>query len=227
LHGEAVERVDLGRSTCVPSQREPGTDAWSAANGDEMRKVLLVVAALGLSGSTVAISGAQADRPSAALAAPVESWQQGYRAGTMTFSPIPGATCKPVVGTRASDRRCKLTFSGRFTATDRGYKGTYSGTATVNYLDPTTDNYAAFDSGSVTYKIRNLQGVLLDTVTLGIDLGTGGVYGFPYDTHISYWIEERIDVAPGIVLRMDGWGVNQLDANLQPIRTFIDRYQYN
>ena len=206
-----------GNRASMPGQRR---------NGDQMRKVLLVVAALGLTGSTVAISGAQADRP-AAVAAPVMSWQQGYRAGTTTFSPIPGATCKPVVGTRASDRRCKMTFSGKFTATDRGYKGTYSGTATINYLDPTTDNYAAFDSGSVTYKIRNLQGVLLDTVTLGIDLGTGGVYGFPYDTHISYWIEERIDVAPGIVVRMDGWGVNQLDANLQPIRTFIDRYQYN
>ena len=145
----------------------------------------------------------------------------------MKFTAIPGATCKPELGTKASDRRCKLTISGRFSATDRGYKGTYSGTATVNYLDPTTDNYAAFDSGTVTYQIRNLQGVLLDTVTLYIDLGTGGVYGFPYDTAISYWIEERIDTAPNIVVRMNGWGVNQLDAQLRPIRTFIDRYEYN
>jgi hypothetical protein len=194
--------------------------------GTQMWKVLMVAAVLGLSGSTV-VGVQAAERPAAAKAAPITSWQQGYRAGTMQFSAIPGATCKPVVGTRASDRRCKLTFSGKFTATDRGYKGTYSGTATINYLDPTTDNYAAFDSGSVTYQIRNTQGVWLSTVTLGIDLGTGGVYGFPYDTAISYWIEERIDTAPNIVVRMDGWGVNQLDANLQPIRTFIDRYQYN
>jgi hypothetical protein len=88
------------------------------------------------------------------------------------------------------------------------------------------DNYAAFDSGSVTYQIRNLNGVLLKTVTLAIDLGTGGVYGFPFDTSISYWIEERNE-QEGLVLRMDGWAVNQLDANLKPIRTFIDRFEYN
>ena len=145
----------------------------------------------------------------------------------MKFTAIPGATCKPELGTKASDRRCKMTFSGKFSATDRGYKGTYSGTATVNYLDPTTDNYAAFDGGSVTYQIRNLQGVLLETVTLASTSGPAACTASRTTRAISYWIEERIEAEPDIVLRMDGWGVNQLDAKLRPIRTFIDRYEYN
>jgi hypothetical protein len=85
---------------------------------------------------------------------------------------------------------------------------------------------AAFASGSITYKIRNQQGKLLSTVTLNIDLGTGGVYGYPYDLSQSYWIEERTEAEPGMVLRMNGWSVNQLDSHLNPTRTFIDRQQY-
>jgi hypothetical protein len=194
-----------------------------------MLKVLLVTAVLGLTGSTVTV--AQAERPSTEHAArvrvsPVQDWQAGVRAGTTKFSAVPGATCKPKLGTRASDRRCKLTISGKFTATDRGYKGTYAGTATVNYPDPANSDYAAFDSGSVTYQIRNLQGQLLDTVTMYIDLGTGGVTGYPYDLSIGYWYEERHDGDPDLVVRSEGVGINQLDASLNPIRTFVDRLAY-
>jgi hypothetical protein len=127
----------------------------------------------------------------------------------------------------ASDRRCKVTFSGRFVARDRGYMGTYSGTATIRYLDPGTSSYAAFDSGSVTYQVRDQHDVWLNSVTLQIDLGTGGITGFPYDMSVSYWIEERIDSAPGIVLHLNGWAVNQLDANLSPIRKFVDRSEFS
>ncbi|MBI5089529.1 MAG: hypothetical protein HZB15_11920 [Actinobacteria bacterium] len=187
------------------------------------KKVLLVAAVLGLSGSAMGVAQA-GGRP--AKAAPVSGWQQGIRAGTIMFGKAPGATCKPVVGTVASDRKCKITMNGKFVAKDRGYQGTYTGSAIVNYLDPVASSSAAFESGSVTYTIKNMQGVLLKKITLSIDLGTGGVYGFPYDLSQTYWFEERTDVEPGIVLRMEGVSVNQLDANLNPTHTFIDRQSY-
>ncbi|MCU1360542.1 MAG: hypothetical protein JWN99_1831 [Ilumatobacteraceae bacterium] len=190
-----------------------------------MFKVLMVAAAVGLAGTTVAVAQA-ADRPSAAVVSTIVDWQAGLRAGTTQFSSAPGATCKPVVGTKASDRSCKLTISGKFTATDRGYKGTYSGTATINYLDPTTSNYAAFTSGIVTYKVYNLSGKLLGTVPMSIDLGSGGVFGFPYDLTVTYTYEERHTGDPDLVIRSEGTGLNQLDANLAPIRTFIDRMAF-
>ena len=187
------------------------------------KKLMILVASMGLGGSTVAVVQA-AERPAASVA--ISGWQDGHRAGTMRFSATPGATCKPKVGTRASDRRCKLKFSGRFASPSRGYTGTYSGSAIVNYLNPSESSSAAFDSGSVTYQVRDTNGKWLGSIKLDIDLGTGGVYGFPYDTSITYEIEERMFSPPGIVMRMNGWGVNQLDSDLNPIRTFIDRSDY-
>jgi hypothetical protein len=156
---------------------------------------------------------------------PVNEWLTGVRAGTTKITSEPGATCKPKIGTTAADRRCKLTFSGRFTGTDKGYHGTYSGTAYIRYLDPATSNYAAWDAGTVTYVVRGPNNAVLATLHLAIDLGTGGVFGYPYDLSLAYAIEERDDM-DSIVLRMSGTGVNQLDANLNPIRTFIDRIGY-
>ena len=53
----------------------------ASGEGDQMRKVLLVAAALGLTGSTVAITGAQADKPSARVAVPVQSLARGLPSG--------------------------------------------------------------------------------------------------------------------------------------------------
>ena len=189
-----------------------------------MLKVMLVAAALGLTGSTVAMAQT-VERPSAARVT-IDDWQVGHRAGTTQFQKVAGATCRPKDGTLASDRRCKLVFSGKFISTDNGYKGTYSGSAMINYLSPLDNHTASFESGSITYTIRTTSGAWVGQATLAIDLGTGGVYGYPYDLSISYWYEERSS-NDELVMRLEGVGVNALDANLQPIRTFIDRLAYN
>lgn len=187
---------------------------------------MLVVAALGLSGSTVATVSADAPAKRPSARAVIENWQVGYRAGTTQFQKVAGATCRPKDGSLASDRRCKIVFSGKFVSTDRGYKGTYSGSAMIEYYSPADNNAAAFTSGSITYTVRTASGAWVGTTTLAIDLGTGGVYGYPYDLSISYWYEERSS-NDELVLRSEGVGVNQLDANLKPIRTFIDRLAFN
>src|SRR4051812_20412937 len=80
-----------------------------------------------------AASSAQGRRSAAAVttaAADVHSWFAGVRAGTTTvFASGPDATCRPKVDAKESDRWCKVTFSGRFKATDQPYHGTYSGSA--------------------------------------------------------------------------------------------------
>lgn len=189
-------------------------------------RVLLVACLVALTGSTAAIAGPSVGGGAAANRAVVSNWQDGIRAGTTTFSSKPGATCKPKVGTKESDRHCAMAFSGKFTATDRGYHGTYSGTATIGYPDPANSPYAAFEAGSVTYTIRDASNHLIGAYTLAIDLGTGGVSGYPYDLVIAYSIEERSFDANDLVLRMEGTGVNQLDGALNPVRTFIDRLAF-
>jgi hypothetical protein len=158
----------------------------------------------------------------------VHAWFAGVRAGTTRiFASGPDATCRPVVGTRESDRWCKVTFSGRFRATDQPYHGTYSGSAFIHYLDPATNNAAAWDRGTVTYRILNPDGSLLAVMPLAVDGGTGGLFGYPFDLVHTYAIEERGDeVTFRVVLRMTGTGINQLDPNLRPIRTFVDRIGY-
>jgi hypothetical protein len=196
-------------------------------------KTRLVVGAtlLAVVGSSSAVAvaaqpaGSHTTRGATAAAASVSSWEAGIRAGTTKLSSATGASCKPRVGTTAADRRCKLTFWGNFKATDRPYHGTYYGTAFVTYQDPATTNYASFDSGSVTYKILAADGTLIRYLTLAIDTGTGGINGFPYDLSMSYAFEERNEEA-GVVERLTGSGVNALDANLTPIRTFIDRLAF-
>ena len=159
----------------------------------------------------------------AATPAPViQHWYAGVEAGTTTLGTAAGATCKPLLGTKATDSRCLVTFSGRWVATDQPYHGTYSGTAYVNYLDPKNSSYAAWDQGVITYVVRDASGKLLKTVTGGIDSGTGGIQGYPYDLSLTYAIEVRNE-QENFLERMSGTGLNKLDANLKPIRTFIDR----
>jgi hypothetical protein len=168
-----------------------------------MRKPLLGAATLTLLALVLplavpALAATQASttaRTAAAVApaVPVTEWLTGVRAGTTKITSEPGATCKPKIGTTAEDRRCKLTFSGRFTGTDKGYHGTYSGTAYIRYLDPAGSNYAAWDAGTVTYVVRGPDNAVLSTLHLAIDLGSGGVFGYPYDLSLSYAIEERDD----------------------------------
>jgi hypothetical protein len=189
-----------------------------------MRKTLLGAATLALL-ALVLPPAIPAIAATHASAQPVNEWLTGVRAGTTKITSEPGASCKPKIGTTAADRRCKLTFSGKFTGTDLGYHGTYAGTAYIRYLDPANSNYAAWDAGTVVYQVRGSNGALLATLSEQIDLGTGGVFGYPYDLSLSYAIEER-NVTGTVVLRMTGTGVNQLDANLNPIRTFIDRIGY-
>ena len=163
--------------------------------------------------------------PAAAGETAISAWYEGVRAGTTAFTTATGATCRPKVGTTAADRRCKIVYSGRFTATDRGYRGTYSGSAFITYLDPATDNYAAFDNGTITYKIWDNDGNWLGKRVLYVDSGTGGIFGFPYDLSIRYTVEERNE-HDTLVLRMSGVGVNALGNRLQPVRRFIDRIRY-
>ena len=194
-----------------------------------MRGVLVGAAALILVGTTVPVAAAAATTstaPAAVVPAALgnlQNWHAGVRAGSTKFTSGPGATCQPKVAKKPSDTVCMLTFSGRFTGTDQGYHGTYAGTATVRWLDPAENTYAAFESGGVTYTIYDAKGTLLGTPTLRIDLGTGGINGFPFDLTMGYTIEERTDVEPGLVIRMSGTGINQLDKNLNPVRVFTDR----
>jgi hypothetical protein len=157
----------------------------------------------------------------------LNDWFAGVRAGSTKFSSGTNANCQPKVAKVPADLRCKLTISGRFKATDQPYHGTYSGTAYIRYLDPKADNYAAWDAGGVTYTVYNANGTLLAKGDIRIDLGTGGVFGFPFDLSISYAIEERTEEeGPALVLRMSGVGINQLDGNLNPVRVFTDRIGY-
>lgn len=116
--------------------------------------------------------------------------------------------------------------AGRFVANDRDWKGRYQGRSTVVYSEqqPGEPVYAAFDSGTVSYFVRESDGSWLGRLDMYVDTGTGGIYGFPGDIDISWWIEERDEMDR--VLGMNGVGINQLDDDLQPIRRYIDRSEY-
>lgn len=51
------------------------------------------------------------------------------------------------------------------------------------------------------------------------------VVGFPGSLSVEYAIEERNEEA-GLVLRMSGVGVNALNDDLGPTRTYLDRIGY-
>ena len=113
--------------------------------------VLIGAAALVLVGSIIPVAAASAAASPASPASPaapaahgttavpaalgaIQNWQAGIGAGSTKFTSGPGATCQPKVAKKASDLVCKvLTFSGRFTGTDQGYHGTYTGSATVRW----------------------------------------------------------------------------------------------
>jgi hypothetical protein len=191
--------------------------------------LVLVVGSTPAAQATVAAparSGVAAVAPTTDLAH-LNDWFAGVRAGSTKFTSGTNATCQPKVAKTVADTRCKVTLSGRFKATDQPYHGTYSGVAYVRYLDPKNSSYAAWDAGGVTYTVYDAQGTLLAKGDIRIDLGTGGVFGYPFDLSLSYAIEERTEAeGPGLVLRMTGVGINQLDGNLNPVRVFTDRLQY-
>lgn len=172
--------------------------------------------------TTARLAGGAADVPG--------TWQEGVRAGTTTFGTAPGARCRPQVpGATLAQRRCVVTVSGRFVAEDPGWKGRYQGRSTVVYPEqqpgePVFDS-AAFDSGSVSYFVRESDGSWLGRLDMYVDLGTGGIYGFPGDLDVSWWIEERNEMIG--VVRLTGVGVNQLDDELQPVRRYIDRSAFS
>ncbi len=189
---------------------------------------LLMLAALGASAPSASASAD--DKRADHNRAVTQTWQVGIRAGTTTFSSGPGAQCTPrKVGATLAQRRCIVRVEGRFVSQDRGWKGRYQGRATVVYPvqeegQPLFDS-AAFDSGNVSYFVRETDGTWVGRLDMYVDLGTGGVYGFPNDLDISYWIEERNEEVG--VLNMEGVGINKLNDNLQPVRTFIDRLPYS
>lgn len=190
-----------------------------------------VAAMVALPGATATAS---APSPAAATSVPAtagvpSTWQVGVRAGTTSFASGPNARCRPLApDATLAQRRCVVRVEGRFTAEDRGWKGRYQGKATVVYPEqvegePLFDS-AAFDSGTISYYVREGDGTWVGRLDMYVDLGTGGIYGFPRDLDISYWIEERNEMVG--VLRMTGVGVNALDDDLQPVRRFIDRLAF-
>ena len=188
-----------------------------------MRRVVLIgVVGAALVALAVPTTAAVAAAPAAAPV--IQHWYAGVQAGTTTFVPSDGAevTCKPLLGTKASDAYCNVQFTGKWKATDQPYHGTYYGVAKIHYIDPKNSNYAEWQTSTVVYLIRDASNKLIKTETAAIDSGTGGVFGYPYDLSISYTIEIRNE-QDNFLERMSGIGVNQLDANLKPVRTFIDR----
>ena len=151
------------------------------------------------------------------------TWQEGVRAGTTRFSSVPGARCHPITQTGPEQRRCLLTFSGRFTATDKGWHGRYEGRVIVTYLAPDPDDYAAFEAGNVTYRVYD-EGGWLGRLDLEIDSGTGGINGFPRDLRVDYSYNERNEQFGS--LWVCGSGYNHLNAALEPVRTYVDRLAY-
>ena len=184
-------------------------------------------ALLAAASGAAATSAATAPPPAkTSTSAPtISTWYEGVRAGTTRFVAAPGAACQPKTSAALADRRCKIVYSGRFTAKDRGYRGTYSGSAFITYLYPDIDNYAAFDNGSITYRIWRTDGTWLGKRSLQVDSGTGGVAGFPGDMSVSFAIEERNEPAR-LVLRMSGDGFNALGKNLSLTRTYLNRIQF-
>lgn len=186
---------------------------------------LLVAATVVVGGPAPAAEPTAEPADSRLAAEPAQSWYEGVRAGTTRFGSAPGARCRPRAATALAGRRCLLTYSGRFTATDRGYRGTYAGSVFVHYLSPAESAYASFETGTVTYRIRTTDGAWVGRYELYVDAGTGGVVGFPGSLSVEYAIEERNEEA-GLVLRMSGVGVNALNDDLGPTRTYLDRIGY-
>jgi len=193
----------------------------------------LLAATVAVPSSVASASAPSTSAPassSSAAAEVTETWQVGIRAGTTTFSSGPEARCTPKkVDATLAQRRCIVRVEGRFVSYDKGWKGRYEGRSTVVYPvqeegQPLFDS-AAFDSGNVSYFVREMDGTWVGRLDMYVDLGTGGVYGFPNDLDISYWIEERNEMVGR--LEVQGVGVNKLNADLEPIRTFIDRLPYS